>query len=592
MQKTLRFAIVVAYFFAAAAWGPASARGPSPAPGATSAPAQLLSVSPSQYYVGDVENFLTISGAALGQVSTVITYTQGDTVLTVDPQIDLSNPRVSEAWVPLEITNAAGHWDVRVVATNIEGTVVYGPSSLDIIERPEIVLPPTLPEVLVVEAGSLNGGALTFDAGGATCDVESGANAALGTIKVTCTLGNDTYSFDAVVTDSTPPVLTLPSDIVTLDPTLSFTASAVDNLDGPLAVTCAPSSGTVVPDGETLVQCEVSDAHLNHAAGSFLVTVGPPVFHLDGDITTEAVGPNGNVVTYSATVGSGTIECLPASGALFPVATTTVNCSATNAVGSSAAAFNVAVVDTTPPSLISPSDFAVDSPNASGTVVNYTTSSTDIVSGVIPVICSTPSGSTFPVGTTAVQCSATDARNNTTTASFNVTVAYNPPPAPLLTAGPAQVWFGLKDNSNKGVTFDLLVEVLLNGAVVGSGQTDGVGGGPGFGNAVLRSVALTMAGSTPILPGDTLGVRVSARIAASSPRAQGTARLWINDAGANSRVSIVIQGTTTNQSDYFLRAGSVLGAVGSGPKITVDVDADRNVGGNAFIPFGVWTVQY
>jgi len=256
----------------------------------------------------------------------------------------------------------------------------------------------------------------------------------------------------------------------------------------------------------------------------------------------------------------------------------------------------VSVVDTTPPSLVSPSDFSVDSPSAGGAVVTYTTSSTDIVSGNVPVICSTPSGSIFPIGTTPVVCTATDSHSNTTTASFNVTVVYNPPPAPILTAaGPARVWLGLKDNATgkKITTFDLLVEVLHNGAVVGSGQTTGVGGGPGFGNAVLRSVALTMAGSAPILPGDTVGVRVSARISANSANSSSTARLWINDSGANSSISVVIQSpTSSTYTDYFLRSGGVLGPVGSGPKVPIDVDVDRNVGGNPFVPFGVWTVQY
>src|SRR5581483_382523 len=255
-------------------------------------------------------------------------------------------------------------------------------------------------------------------------------------------------------------------------------------------------------------------AHLNVAGGSFLVTVGPPVFYLPADITAEATGPGGTAVSYVATVGSGTIQCVPASGALFPLATTTVNCSASNAVGSSTASFHVSVVDTTPPSLTLSSDLSVNTPNPGGTVVSYTARATDIVDGSVAVICFTPSGANFPVGTTTVQCSATDAHHNTTTNSFKVTVVYTPPM--LTAAGPANLWLGLKDNSNHGTTFDLLVQVLHNGAVVGTGQMSGIGGGPGFGNAVLQSVALVMGGSTPIVPGDTLGVRVSVRVAAGS----------------------------------------------------------------------------
>jgi hypothetical protein len=591
MHKTLRFVIVSACLVSTVGLGPMSARSKSSARGTTSAAVAAVAVqsppplvaSPSQFYQYDTEEFVNVSGGALGSASTVVTYTNGSTVLSVEPQINSANPQLNEVWVPVEVTNTLGHWDVRVLATDSSGvTTTYGPASLDIVEQPPVVLPLALPEVLVVDVGS----AFTFDANGASCNYDSGTTLALGTTQVTCTLNGETESFLVVTTDSTPPVLTLPGDIATLDTTVTFEATAVDNLDGPVPVTCTPTSGSTFANGDTVVRCDAQDAHLNDAAGKFLVTVGPPVFSLPNDITVEAVGPAGNVVSYVATVGSGTIQCAPASGALFPVATTTVNCSASNAVASSTASFNVSVVDTTPPSLTVSSDMTVNTSNSGGIAVTYTATSTDIVDGNVPVICSTPSGATFPVGTTTVQCSATDAHNNTTNGSFNVTVVYTPP---MLTAVSPHVWLGLKDASkDKGALFDLLVEVLRDGSVIGSGQTNSPAVGPGFGNAANETIAVALAGS-PIVAGDTLSVRVSARIAANSPLASATARLWTNDAEANSGMSVTIQGVTTN---YFLLPGSVLGAVGSGPKVPLDVTVSRNVGGNAFVPFGVWTVQY
>ena len=450
MPKTLRFANVFAFLVTIAAWGPASAQ------------AQSLVVSPSQFYVYDVENFVKLSGASLGQVDTVVTYTQGNTVLTVDTQVDPTDLSLADAFVPFEVSNTLGHWDVRLIANDGAGTRVYGPASLDIIERPEAVLPPPLPEVLVVEAGV---DTLSFDAGGANCSVASGATLGLGTTRVTCTLGGQSYSFDAVVTDSTPPVVTVPSDITTLNHVVAFEAYAIDNLDGPLTVVCTPASGSEFPDGETLVRCAAEDSYANDAAATFLVTVGPPVFHLSGDSTTEATGPGGALVTYEATVGSGTIECLPASGALFPLGTTPVNCSATNAVGSSSASFNVSVVDTTAPSLMVPGSFAVNSPSTSGVVVNYTTASTDLVGGNVPVICSLPSGAVFPLGTTHVECTATDPSNNSTTASFDVTVVFvvtNLPPvarndsATTLEAIPVTIPVLVNDSDPEGAALALV----------------------------------------------------------------------------------------------------------------------------------------
>ena len=52
----------------------------------------------------------------------------------------------------------------------------------------------------------------------------------------------------------------------------------------------------------------------------------------------------------------------------------------------------------------------------------------DNVGGNIAISCDPPSGSTFPVDDTQVECSATDAAGNTGRASFMVTV--NPPPTP------------------------------------------------------------------------------------------------------------------------------------------------------------------
>jgi hypothetical protein len=61
-------------------------------------------------------------------------------------------------------------------------------------------------------------------------------------------------------------------------------------------------------------------------------------------------------------------------------------------------------------------------PGAACQVVNYTTPTpTDNCPGVT-VLCTPPSGSCLPPGTTTVTCTATDASGNTATCSFTVTV--------------------------------------------------------------------------------------------------------------------------------------------------------------------------
>lgn len=80
--------------------------------------------------------------------------------------------------------------------------------------------------------------------------------------------------------DFTPPVLTLPGDLGVTAPdtagaSISWTATAVDGVDGPVPVTCTPPQG-LFPVGSTLVTCTASDAAGNSASGSFTVDVAPP----------------------------------------------------------------------------------------------------------------------------------------------------------------------------------------------------------------------------------------------------------------------------------------------------------------------------
>lgn len=266
----------------------------------------------------------------------------------------------------------------------------------------------------------------------ATCTPPSGSLFPLGRTTVTCRGDNTTGSFDVNVVDTTAPMLSLPRDFtVPAGASVTFDATAADTVDGSVAVTCNPSSGSTFPLGTTTVRCSAIDAHFNRASGSFAVTVSdapppsPPPVGVPQNITAEATGPGGAFVTFLAYAGedengrpTGTAACSPASGSLFPLGDTLVQCSN----GNSSASFHVTVVDATAPVLSLPGNLSAPATSAAGATVAFDASAADLVDGSVAVTCAPPSGSTFAIGTTSVSCSASDSLGNTASGSFLVTV--------------------------------------------------------------------------------------------------------------------------------------------------------------------------
>jgi uncharacterized repeat protein (TIGR01451 family) len=244
------------------------------------------------------------------------------------------------------------------------------------------------------------------------------------------------FSFDLTrVVDVVPPTITVPGDITqSNDPGLAaaavtFTATATDNYPG-TTVACNPPSGTAFPLGTTTVTCTATDTSGNTDSDSFEVTVNdtePPSITVPADITKSTdPGLATAVVTYAPTAADNapgvTVACVPPSGTAFAIGTTTVNCTATDGSGNTASgSFLVTVVDTEPPSLTVPANMTVNATSPSGAVVSFTTTATDNAPGVTKT-CTPPSGSTFAIGTTTVNCTATDASSNTTSKSFQITV--------------------------------------------------------------------------------------------------------------------------------------------------------------------------
>jgi len=293
-----------------------------------------------------------------------------------------------------------------------------------------------------------------------TCLPASGSIFALGTTSVNCNASDGSKgSFTVTVVDATPPVLQLPRSftVQTTDPAgsvVTYSASAIDVVDGAVAVQCNPASGSLFPVGTTSVTCTATDAHSNRATGHFDVTVEkssppppPPPPSLPADVTAEATSAAGAIVTYTIPSSTGgddfngrptsTLACAPASGSLFALGATSVVCTSN---GTPAGSFKVTVVDTTRPTLQLPTSITTDATSEAGAVATWAATAQDIVDGPVGVTCSPTSGSMFPIGTTPVQCQATDSHGNSASGGFTVTVRPFSPLVIDVTATPNTLW--------------------------------------------------------------------------------------------------------------------------------------------------------
>ena len=290
----------------------------------------------------------------------------------------------------------------------------------------------------------------------ATCAPASGSTFPLGASTIICSAtdaaGNTgSSSFTVSVVDTTGPVIVVPGDRnVEADrpggARPAFEATATDLVDGGVTVECAPPSASLFGFGPTTVTCSATDDAGNTSRQTFTVTVADtvaPELVLPEDRTVEATGADGAAVEYDVSATDAAdddvdVHCAPGSGDTFPLGTSSVGCTATDDHdNASAGAFNVTVVDTTAPSLTMPEDVTAEATGPDGAAVQYVVATSDLVDDNVTLACDPVSGSTFGLGTTTVECTATDDAGNATTGDFDVTVVDTT--APEVTAPADQV---------------------------------------------------------------------------------------------------------------------------------------------------------
>jgi gliding motility-associated-like protein len=273
---------------------------------------------------------------------------------------------------------------------------------------------------------------------------EPGSEFPVGTTEVTVTATDESgnasaCSFNITVTDDMAPVVECPEDIVVWleegesTAVIDFTAQASDNCD--FALDYSHDPGSEFPLGTTNVAVTATDLAGNSTECSFDVTVldeNAPVIICPDDITvSQDEGQCGAVVHFEVSVSDESGVILGYShdpGSVFPVGTTTVTVTATDESGNSAeCSFRVTVTDDEDPFIVCPEDLVVVAEageceasvivpeiselgdNCEFTYTNDFNNSTD-ASGI------------YPVGTTEVVWTITDAAGNTATCTMAVTV--------------------------------------------------------------------------------------------------------------------------------------------------------------------------
>jgi gliding motility-associated-like protein len=278
-------------------------------------------------------------------------------------------------------------------------------------------------------------------------------NGTVQNVVITATDGNgnsSTCNFDVTVVDDVDPVVSCPSDQSVSSNAVceylladySSLVTVTDNCtaSGSVTISQSPVAGTVL-SGNQVITITADDGNGNTATCSFNVTVTDntdPILVNCAPAQSGVVDATCNfaVGDYTALVGA-TDNCTstanlsitqnPAAGTLVGTGVTNVVITITDQSGNAITCnVTLTVTDNTVPVFNNcPTDITTCNP-----VVTFTAPvGTDNCSGVNTVqtdITGLTSGSTFPIGTTTLTYTATDASGNISTCSFNVTVNASP----------------------------------------------------------------------------------------------------------------------------------------------------------------------
>ena len=241
--------------------------------------------------------------------------------------------------------------------------------------------------------------------------------------------------------------------------------------------------------------------------------------------------------------------------------------------------------DTVPPVITAPFKVVESAPNPGdmSAVVSWTAATAvDDIDGSVPVTCTNNPGDTFPVGTTTVTCTATDAAGNSATHTIMVIVKANAADAfhvantgdtPTGSPGPLT---GLKGAFLAGDS-----KILVEGSIGASPSKAGLFTGPKSGPLTQVALAGTSpAGTTGDIAGfdrwfinSTGSVAYRARLAGTGITTANDRGLWLDGAAVaveggtdpdtgGTFFEFPGQGQALTESDYYYHARLVIGPGG------------------------------
>jgi uncharacterized repeat protein (TIGR01451 family) len=221
-------------------------------------------------------------------------------------------------------------------------------------------------------------------------------------------------------------------------------------------VSCSVPNGAVVGNTATIFSASTADPNTlnNVSTGNAIVSNPAPTISCPAGITQfNDLNQCTAIVNFVVPSASGTcpavVSCSPPSGSAFPIGVTTVNCVATGAGVTASCSFTVTINDFQPIQLQCPANVSVTTITSCTPVVEFSPPTVIDNCPGARVICTPPSGSSFPIGNTNVTCTATDAKGVIATCGFTVTVIGLPQAVLRLEGGGSVLDFGPINASRK-----------------------------------------------------------------------------------------------------------------------------------------------